>query len=128
MYSLISISSHFKCNRHYSLNPFATTKERKKSSTTPNCCPAPLLAGWLIFKDKDRLVFFVFLNKHDPCGFSQGKALQKRKKETPEWERKGRALNNYDTLARTKRDKRSYRRGGWRGGGRSAIHLDPHFH
>lgn len=56
-------------------------------------------------------MFFVFLNKHDPCGFSQGEAS---KKEMPRVSKKGKGSSRrYLCL-----HKRSYRRGGWRGCGR----------
>lgn len=41
----------------------------------------------------------MFLNKHDPCGFSQGEADTKKKKKEKKEKRKGRALDNDDTFA-----------------------------
>ena len=105
----------------------------------PNCSPLSTLTclppshrrekgggGWRRVWGQGQTCVFVFLNKHDPCGFSQGEALKKR----DAWvrERKGRALNNDDTFAWTKTDERSYRRGeevgGVTAGAPSAIHLD----
>ena len=45
----------------------------------------------------------MFLNKHDPCGFSQGEAdttkkKRKKKKRRCLRQRKGRALDNNDTF------------------------------
>lgn len=62
--------------------------------------------------------FFVFLNKHDPCGFSQGEAYKKKKKRRSLSEKEREGLSTTTIPSPEQKQTRGViteEGGGWRG-------------